>query len=705
MSMRSFQRLLSMFFLTVFVGAGFPSLAAINIESITLTDKYRAGRHQFTYVFDVTVNNTSDNVNNLVVTAESAVGSTVINSTAMHLTHLGANESALLEGQLVITQDRRVPFNQSALSWSIDYEDDNAIANTFSPNAAYHTGEYTNFFSALGIASEEEVTAKLQATYAQLFELMPENDGGENQVTKILKSDSFDTNIANWVATPDNGSELSIALKHESQALVVSPSWQTTGDVFSVKNQQFMNVDFRDGVTISMDVKLPETYIIDGNLITQLILEDENFQPAFLGYTRVTGRPADTFFTLTFNNINPDTAFGYISDSFDFSSVRGLGLQFIAGSKPVDIVGDIVIDNVVVSTASVDASPEDNGKSLLFGAGDDMAFIKAIDSNDIRSEGMSYGMFIAVMMNDQATFNKLWKFTKTHIQNTSGPHQGFFAWQLSADAPYLPIATNPAPDGEEYFAMALFLANNRWGSDEGIFNYNEEANQILHDMIFTRSPTTRHMMHPDFKQVEFVTTLNVDSFTDPSYHLPAFYELWAVWANENNTYWHDVAKISRQYFTKASHPSTGLFSDYASHEGVPQVTSFNGNSHISAWDSFRVMGNLAMDYYWISESETLKELVERQVAFFENEVTTYGDFIALYNVDGSRVPGINYRSHGRTAMNAFGATVSNSPFAKEMITYLWQQDAPTGKYRYYDGMLHMLSLLHVSGEYKIYHPQ
>lgn len=180
MSMRSFQRLLSMFFLTVFVGAGFPSLADINIENITLTDKYRAGRHQFTYVFDVTVNNTSDNVNNLVVTAESAVGSTVINSTAMHLTHLGANESALLEGQLVITQDRRVPFNQSALSWSIDYEDDNAIANTFSPNAAYHTGEYTNFFSALGIASEEEVTAKLQATYAQLFELMPENDGGEN---------------------------------------------------------------------------------------------------------------------------------------------------------------------------------------------------------------------------------------------------------------------------------------------------------------------------------------------------------------------------------------------------------------------------------------------------------------------------------------------------------------------------------------------
>lgn len=638
-----FKRLFKLCFCLVFAGLSFLTLADINIENITLTEKSRSSRYHFTYVFDVTVNNTGDDVKNLTVTAESSIESTVVKSAAMQLTLLSANASERLEGHLVITQDRRVPFDQSALSWRMDYDSDNRIANTFSPNASYHTGEYANFFTELGIASEEEVAAKLQTTYAQLFELIPENEnnGGENQVANVLKSDSFDTNIEHWVATPDNGSELSIALNHEDQALVVSPSWQTTGDVFSVKNQQFMDQDFRSGISISMDVKLPEAYIADGNLITQLILEDQNYQPAFLGYTSVSGRPADTFFTLTFNNINPDTAFGYISDSFDFSSVRGLGLQFIAGSKPVQINGDIVIDNVVVSTANVTPSPEGNGKSLLFGVGDDMAFIKAIDSNDIRSEGMSYGMFIAVMMNDQVTFNKLWKFTKTHIQNTSGPHQDFFAWQLSADAPYLPIATNPAPDGEEYFAMALFLANNRWGSDEGIFNYDAEANQILHDMIFTRSPTTRHMMHPHFKQVEFVTTLNVDSFTDPSYHLPAFYDLWAVWAKENNNYWHDVAEISREYFTKAAHPATGLFSDYASHEGVPEITSFNGNSHKSAWDSFRVMGNLAMDYYWISENDTLKELIDRQVVFFENEVTTYGDFIALYEVD--RDPSSRYQ--------------------------------------------------------------
>ena len=32
-----------------------------------------------------------------------------------------------------------------------------------------------------------------------------------------------------------------------------------------------------------------------------------------------------------------------------------------------------------------------------------------------------------------------------------------------------------APDGEEYYAMALIFAGNRWGCGEGIFDYHAEA--------------------------------------------------------------------------------------------------------------------------------------------------------------------------------------------------------------------------------------
>src|SRR5262252_4320290 len=45
-----------------------------------------------------------------------------------------------------------------------------------------------------------------------------------------------------------------------------------------------------------------------------------------------------------------------------------------------------------------------------------MAFIWAADSNDIRSEGMSYGMMVAVQMNMQTQFDRLWKFAKMYMQ-------------------------------------------------------------------------------------------------------------------------------------------------------------------------------------------------------------------------------------------------------------------------------------------------
>jgi len=41
----------------------------------------------------------------------------------------------------------------------------------------------------------------------------------------------------------------------------------------------------------------------------------------------------------------------------------------------------------------------------------------------------------------------------------------------------------PAPDGEEYFAMALLFAGNRWPGGHGIYDYHAEANQLLTAML------------------------------------------------------------------------------------------------------------------------------------------------------------------------------------------------------------------------------
>ncbi len=327
----------------------------------------------------------------------------------------------------------------------------------------------------------------------------------------------------------------------------------------------------------------------------------------------------------------------------------------------------------------------------------DMAYINAVDSNDIRSEGMSYGMIIAVMMNDQDVFNKLWKFSKTKMQHQSGDRKGYFAWHLGNQASYAVLDPNPAPDGEEYFAMALLFAGKRWGNGAGMFDYEREANEILSEMIH-KKPTAAQvpMMDPKQKQIVFSPDPKNAFYSDPSYHLPAFYELWALWAKGDGKFWSEAAGVSRDYFQKSANPVTGLFPDYAAFTGEPQKTDFNSNSHLSAFDSFRVIQNMAMDYLWFAKDKREIDSVNRLLKFY----TDQGNYVSVYTPDGK--PQVSYRSQGQVAMNAVGAMISDQPYARRFIQDLWNQATPTGLYRYYAGLLHLLGLLHVSGNFKIY---
>lgn len=334
---------------------------------------------------------------------------------------------------------------------------------------------------------------------------------------------------------------------------------------------------------------------------------------------------------------------------------------------------------------------------LFYETADGDGFISSIDSRDIRSEGMSYGMIIAVMMDDKDTFDKLWTFAKTKMQHQDGEKKGYFAWQLRNKAPYVMLDPHSAPDGEEYFVMALMFAANRWGSGSGIYDYETEANAILHEMVHKEpSRTIRPMIDPEHKQIIFSPNPPAAGFTDPSYHLPAFYELWARWAKEDNELWKEAARVSRDYFTLAAHPETGLFTEYASFDGKPYKVFFNSNSDLSAFDSFRVIQNIAVDYLWFATDERAVEAVNKLLGFYSAQPT----IVAVYSHDGK--PKVNYGSPALVAMNAVGATICTEDYAKRFVEELWAQPTPNGRWRYYNGLIHMLGLLHVSGEFRMY---
>lgn len=344
----------------------------------------------------------------------------------------------------------------------------------------------------------------------------------------------------------------------------------------------------------------------------------------------------------------------------------------------------------------------DSTQRIYYPAGSDMGYIEDINNNDVRTEGMSYGMMIAVQMNKKELFDRLWKWTATYMQHKSGQHEGFFSWHCRIDGSV--IDSNSASDGEEWFATSLYFASARWGDGEGVFNYKAEADKILNAMLNKKdSSDSRHVVTNMFnkkeKMVVFVPTGSADDFTDPSYHLPHYYEVWARVADKNNGFWCDAVSVSRDFLKKAANPKTGLFPDYANFNGTPADTWGGGKENFS-FDAWRVAMNIAIDYEWFARDDWEVTECNRLLNFFYSKgVNTYSN---QYTLEGKEIPGDH--STGLVAMNAAACLAATIPQRKDFVQALWNAKIPQGHYRYYDGVLFMMGLLQVSGNFKAYVP-
>lgn len=321
-------------------------------------------------------------------------------------------------------------------------------------------------------------------------------------------------------------------------------------------------------------------------------------------------------------------------------------------------------------------------------------------------------MMIALQLNRRAEFDALWNYAMTnmYINKRGHPAEGYFAWSLKPDG--TPNAEGPAPDGEEYFATALYFASGRWGNGPGIYNYKAFADKILSNMRhhpLTRgltlfgSQTTGSMVNESRKLILFVPVGNGPSFSDPSYHLPAFYELWSrLGPRADRAFWAAAADTSRNYFQKASNSNTGLAADYADFEGKPVVTTFNANSHYFAYDSWRTAMNWSIDWSWWQKDRREQQRSNILQNFFASQgIRTYGN---IYTLDGQQISASH--SAGLVATNATVSLAANHSLAKDFVEELWKLPIPESPgQRYYDGLLYLMSLLHCSGQFQIYIPR
>lgn len=367
---------------------------------------------------------------------------------------------------------------------------------------------------------------------------------------------------------------------------------------------------------------------------------------------------------------------------------------------------NLFVDLLGVAPSDVDLKIDAVWDQLFFGDNDmervyypvedGMGYIADIGSQDVRSEGMSYGMMIAVQLDKKEVFDRLWKWARTHMYHEEGGRSGYFAWHCDFDGKQLSEAS--ASDGEEWFAMALYFAAGRWGNGEGVFDYQKAADQLLHDMVHKKGSNgyLKSIFHPIHKMPVFVPHGEYAEFTDPSYHLPAFYELWADWAPEDNDLWKECASISREFLKKAAHPETGLMPDYAHFDGSARLQDDHKDFRFDAWRNF---ANVAIDWHWHRADPWQVEQSNRVLAFLAKYGSECPNQLTL---DGK--PLSNEISLGLYAMAAVAGLASEPELAQPVVAHLWNAEIPEGKWRYYDGLMYFLGLLQTAGEFQIYSP-
>ncbi len=353
-------------------------------------------------------------------------------------------------------------------------------------------------------------------------------------------------------------------------------------------------------------------------------------------------------------------------------------------------------------------------KRVYFEVGDSMAYVSDLKNHDVRTEGMSYGMMVAVQLDKKEVFDRLWRWTKKYMQHQGGARDAYFAWSVNPQTGEH-NSEGSASDGELYFITDLLFASNRWGNETGI-NYYAEARRIL-DAMWSKDGTDGvvNVLNVQQKKITFTPDKFGSQSTDPSYYLPAFFEVWAEYAKDGKEqFYRDCADSARAFLHRACADSTGLNADMTDYNGTPR--KFRNWTSNFCFDSWRVPMNIAMDYSWYAKDTAWQQDYCKRIQsfLFCRGIDSFED---QFNVDGTLPsfvrPAGGYQklrhSLGLVATSAAASIMGTQAKSWKFVDAVWNaklEPYADGYFDpYYDGLLYLFSIMHLSGNYRIILPQ
>lgn len=266
-----------------------------------------------------------------------------------------------------------------------------------------------------------------------------------------------------------------------------------------------------------------------------------------------------------------------------------------------------------------------------------------IGTDEAVSEGQGYGMILAVIMNDQATFNRVFEAANTFMWK--GDKQSYFVWDW-------PKNNNPgaATDADLDIGLALVFADalvkaNMWTAyNKNSMTYNTRAMEIIKS-IKTNMTSSNYLLPGDNWSGNGLNNLN------PSYFCTAWLKVFNAYQKEVDF----TAVIDNCYAVLAKVPryNVGQAPDWCTQQGGQ---SSDGGSKTEQGmgmlsDAIRTPYRIAMDALWFNDA--------RAIAYCKNSKGTLTKWAETTNLKLVAAQMGHYQKDGTTIVPQTGGSFDN----------------------------------------------
>jgi mannan endo-1,4-beta-mannosidase len=150
--------------------------------------------------------------------------------------------------------------------------------------------------------------------------------------------------VQTWAGT----GTAALSFSETPAGLSLAPTWAAVTDKFGLQGNLPAAVNLKN-TTVTVKVFVPAAYVTDGKMNLSVFVKDEKWRYGKLKTVNTASLTPDAWNTITATGMTSATDLEYTDAKFHIGNVRAIGLEVDAGSKPIDVVGNLLINDITIA--------------------------------------------------------------------------------------------------------------------------------------------------------------------------------------------------------------------------------------------------------------------------------------------------------------------------------------------------------------------